>query len=68
MKTNIQMIRSPYATKLKEDREADYSRIMYKNIPLLVVATLVALPITFFVLFYIVDTLVSITQAFYGLN
>lgn len=62
MKTNIQMIRSPYATKLKEDREADYSRIMYKNIPLLVVATLVALPITFFILMYIVNTLVEITS------
>jgi hypothetical protein len=62
MKTNIQMIRSPYATKLKEDREADYTKSIYKNIPLLIVATLVALPITFFILTWIVDQLVNITQ------
>ena len=61
MKTNIQMIRSPYATKLKEDREADYTKSIYKNIPMLAVATLVALPITFFFLMYIVNTLVEIT-------
>ena len=54
-------MRNPYATKLKEDREADLSIKAYKNIPMLAVATLVALPITFFILLYIVNTLVEIT-------
>jgi len=62
MKNNIQMIRSPYATKLKEDRESDYTKSIYKNVPILAVATLVALPITFFILMYIVNALVEITS------
>ena len=48
--------------KVKEDREADLSIKVFKNLPLLVVATLVALPITFFILTWIVDQLVNITQ------
>ena len=56
------MIRNPYMDKVKEDREADLSIKVFKNLPLLVVATLVALPITFFILTWIVDQLVNITQ------
>ena len=59
---NISLMRNPYATKLKEDRQADLSIKVFKNLPLLVVATLVALPITFFILTWIVDQLVNITQ------
>ncbi len=66
MRSNIQMALNPYATKLKEDREADLSVKVFKNIPLLVVATLVALPITFFILMYIVNTLVTLTQLYYA--
>lgn len=61
-RTNINMIRNPYATKLKEDREANLSIKVFKNVPLLAVATLVALPIAFFILMYIVNTLVEITS------
>lgn len=61
-RTNINMIRNPYMDKVKEDREADLSIKVFKNLPLLVVATLVALPITFFILTWIVDQLVNITQ------
>lgn len=61
------MIRSPYATKLKEDREANYSIKVYKNIPLLAVATLVALPIAFFILMWIIEQLVAFTQLINGL-
>ena len=61
-RNNISLMRNPYATKLKEDRQADLSIKVFKNLPLLVVATLVALPITFFILTWIVDQLVNITQ------
>ena len=61
-RNNISLMRNPYATKLKEDRQADLSIKVFKNVPLLIVATLVALPITFFILTWIVDQLVNITQ------
>lgn len=38
----------------------------YKILPLLAVATLVALPIAFFIFMYIVNTLVTLTQLFYA--
>mgnify|MGYP003432608893 len=61
-RTNINMIRNPYATKLKEDRQADLSRSVYRNIPLLIAATLVALPFAFFILMHVVNTLVETTN------
>lgn len=60
-RNNISLMRNPYATKLKEDRQADLSIKVFKNLPLLVVATLVALPITFSILLYIIDQLVAFT-------
>jgi hypothetical protein len=62
MKTNIQMIRNPYMDKVKEDREANYSKSVYKNLPLLAVASLVALPIAFFILMWVTNELVEITS------
>lgn len=66
-RTNISLMRNPYATKLKEDREADLSIKVFKNVPLLAVATLVALPIAFFILMWVINELVAITQLIYQL-
>lgn len=60
-KTPMSYMKSPYSQILKEDREAHYDRTIFKNLPLLIVATLVALPIAFFILMHIVNTLVEIT-------
>ena len=62
MPSNLQMMRYPYMDKTKEDRQAEYDRKVYRNIPLLAVATLVALPITFFILMWVINQLVAITQ------
>lgn len=67
MRTNIQMMRNPFVDKLKEDKEAEYNKTVYKNIPLLAAATLVALPITFFILMWIVNKMVELTQLIYAL-
>ena len=56
------MIRNPYMDKVKEDREADLSIKVYKNVPMLIAATLSILPFVFFILMWIIAQLVEITS------